>query len=71
MKYARILVGTLAAGKGKELGARREILGAEGQEKRFGDIADEECKEEIDIFSCLSCSGVKLKEVHTNLMEGR
>lgn len=58
---------SLAAGK--EFGAKREIVRAEGQEKRFGDSAEEECKEEIDIFSCLSCSGVKLEEVH--LMEGR
>lgn len=43
-----------------------------GQEKRFGDSAEEECKEEIDIFSCLCCTGVKLQsaavlfEFHAN-----
>lgn len=36
---------------------------AEGKEKRFGDSAEEECKKEIDIFSCLCCSSVKLEEV--------
>lgn len=32
-----------------------------GQEKRFGDSAEEECKEKIEIFSCLCCTGVKLQ----------